>query len=80
MRTLDLLSLNESSYIKEINTDNNLKNRLFDLGFITNQKITCICNSPAKNPRAYIVMNSVIPLRNEDAKKIIIEGDKDGTY
>lgn len=78
LKTLNNIKLDKKFIIKEINIDGNLKNRLLDLGFIKGNEITCIYESPSKNPRAYKILNSVIALRNEDAKNILVEGDKYG--
>lgn len=79
MKTLDKLNIGESGYIRNINIDKNVKSRLLDLGFIKNNKIKCIYSSPSNNPRAYIIMGSVIAIRQEEAKNILIEGEEYGT-
>ncbi len=79
MKTLDSLKLNDKAYIRKLNVENKIKLRLLDLGFVENSTIKCIYTSPSKNPKAYLIMGSVIALRNEDAKNIIIEGDGIGS-
>ena len=79
MKTLNDLKIGESAFIRKLNVDKKVKMRLLDLGFTQNSLIKCIYNSPAKNPKAYLIMGSVIALRNEDAKNIFIEGDMIGT-
>ncbi len=49
------------------------KRRLFDLGIMPNTKIKILQKSPYGNPIAYLVRGAVIAIRNEDAKKIIVE-------
>lgn len=79
MKTLYDLNKGEEAFIRKLNVDDNIKLRLLDLGFINNSLVKYIYSSPSKNPRAYLVMGSVIALRNSDAKKIIIEGDNIGS-
>jgi len=54
-----------------------IRRRLLDLGFVINTKIELDLTSPMKNPRAYLVRNTSIALRNEQAKFILIEKIKD---
>lgn len=78
MKTLDNLNIGEAAFIRDLNVDKNVKLRLLDLGFTQNALIKCVYNSPSKNPRAYLIMGSIIALRNEDAKNILIVGDNIG--
>ena len=73
--TLDKLNIGDGAYILDIKTNDKIKYRLLDLGFIKNSYIKCLYESPFKNPRAYIICNSVIALRNNDASMIIV-GEK----
>lgn len=70
--TLDMLPLNESAVVEYIDCNEKLKNRLFDFGIIENSIITPVFNSPFSDPRAYLIKNSVIALRNNDSKKITV--------
>ena len=74
--TLDKLSLNESAYIikNNINTEN--KRHLLNLGITKGSKITAIYKSPFNDPTAYLVKETIIAIRKEDAKKIIIRKEK----
>jgi DtxR family Mn-dependent transcriptional regulator len=50
-----------------------IRRRLLDLGFVMNTKITVDLTSPMNNPRAYLVRDTSIAIRNEQAKFILIE-------
>jgi len=50
-----------------------IRRRLLDLGFVINTKIEVDLTSPMKNPRAYLVRDTSIAVRNEQAKFILIE-------
>ncbi|WP_111706803.1 metal-dependent transcriptional regulator [Lutibacter citreus] len=49
------------------------RRRLLDLGFVINTKIEVDLISPMRNPRAYLVRDTSIAIRNEQAKFILIE-------
>lgn len=66
------LKLNEFGNIKEINCSKDIKKRFIDLGFITGTKITPILTSPSGGIRAYLIKDTLIAIRNEDAFNIII--------
>ena len=68
--TLDMLNLNEEVLIKKVSGLELLKRRLLDLGFIPGEKTKCILISPFKDPKAYLINDNVIALRNLDAKNI----------
>ena len=63
--------------IKKVNGDNDLKRRLLDLGFLPNNWVQCVLISPLKDPKAYKINNSVITIRNKDAKNIEVEYARD---
>ena len=44
-----------------------------DLGLIKNTLIKPLYKSPLNDPTAYLVRGSVIAIRNDDAKKIIVD-------
>lgn len=67
------LNINKIATISEINIDTKLKRRLMDLGLVKGTKIRLMFKGIFGNPRAYEVRGSLIALRNEDAKRIIIK-------
>jgi len=73
--TMDTLPVEAEGLIKEINAEDNMKKRLFDLGFIENTKIKCVAQSPLGDPKAYLVRGSIIALRNEDSRNITIKSE-----
>ncbi len=73
MDTLNNLKINKIAEIENINCENNIKRRMMDLGIVKGTKIKAILKSPSGNPRAYEVRGSVIAIRNEDAKQIVIK-------
>ncbi len=71
--TLSDLRDGESGIIKAVLTDNSIKRRLQDLGFIKGEYIERIFTAAMGEPIAYRVRNTIIALRLEDASKIILE-------
>lgn len=49
------------------------RRRIFDLGIIPGTEIKALQKSPLGDPGAYFIRGTVIALRNEDARKIIVE-------
>lgn len=78
MTTLDKIPTGASAVVVDVDTNNSLKQRLYDIGLVTGTKIKVVHQSPAGNPRAYLVRGSVIALRNCDAEKISVCADEDG--
>lgn len=70
--TLSDLKLNEIGIINKINCSSEIKKRFLDLGFVKDTKISPILTSPSGNIRAYLIKDTLIAIRNEDAKKISI--------
>ena len=69
---LSQLPLNKYGYIQELKCDGNLRRRLLDLGLVKGTKITPVLISPSKDPRAFEVRGTIIAIRREDAKNILI--------
>ena len=68
--TLDKLKIDMEATIIKVSGLELLKRRLLDLGFIPGEKTKCVLISPFKDPKAYLINNNVIALRNKDAKNI----------
>ncbi len=51
------------------------RRRLLDLGLVPDSIIKVIRRSPAGNPTAYLIKGTMIALRNEDARQILVEKD-----
>lgn len=49
------------------------RRRLLDLGLVPGSMIEVIRRSPAGNPTAYLIKGTVIALRNEDARQILVD-------
>lgn len=70
--TLFDLKLNKIGKIYEIKCAPEIKKRFLDLGFIKGTKITPSLTSPAGNIRAYLIKDTLIAIRDEDAVNIYL--------
>jgi len=71
--SLDLLPINCTATIDSIFCDNSTKQRFLALGIVPNTLVTAVLVSPFGNPIAYEIRKTIIALRQEDAKSIIIK-------
>ena len=72
MRLSDL-NIGDSAIIKKIDTDNELKSRLFSFGVGRESELFVEACSLGKQTIGVVVDDTLIGLRTEEAKKIIIE-------
>ncbi len=79
-QTLADLSLTQTAIISRLHSQGKLRRRLLDLGFSPGIPITALFRSPLGDPTAYRIMDSVIALRQEDAKQIEIEVNNKGDF
>ena len=70
--SLDKINLNEKYLIDEVLLDEHTKKRIYDLGLIENTIIEAVYKSPFGDPIAYLVRGTIIAIRNNDAKKIMV--------
>ena len=61
--------------IKNINANELIKRRLYDIGIINGSKIKLLYISPSKNIKAYLIRNSIISIRDKDASLIEVYND-----
>ncbi|HEY8345500.1 MAG TPA: FeoA family protein [Bacillota bacterium] len=72
-KTLNQLPIGHTAVVKEIMTDPITKERLESLGIIEGVAVDAIRETPLGCPRIYRALNTLITVRNNVAKKIIIE-------
>lgn len=70
---LDKLPLGSTAKIKCINCTGIIKTRLQDLGLVEDTPIVSILCSPLGDPTAYEFRGSIIAIRSDEAKQIIVE-------
>ena len=70
--SLSKVNLNEEYVIIKILLDDNIKQRIYDLGLIENTIIKAVYKSPFNDPVAYLARGAIIAIRNKDADNIIV--------
>lgn len=70
MYRLTDLNINDLAEIVKLNLDIDIKKRLNELGVFKNVLVKCIYVSPFHDPKAYLINDTLIALRNNDAKQI----------
>lgn len=73
MESLNVLSPGDVGYVKEIKTVGAMRRRLMDIGLIENTRVECVGKSPSGDPKAFLIRGTVVAIRNEDCKNIIID-------
>lgn len=66
---------NKEYKIKNINADELIKRRLYDIGIIKDSKIRLLYVSPSKRMKAYLIKNSIIAIRDKEASLIEVLDD-----
>lgn len=70
MFTLDKCIKEKTMRVIKVNGEYLLKRRLFDLGFLPDEKLKCVLISPFGDPKAYYINGNLLALRNREAKYI----------
>ena len=66
------LSIGQNSKIAVLKVNSNIKPRLLDIGFIKGTNIKCVLKNPSGDPSAYLIRQTLIALRKEDADNIFV--------
>ena len=74
MFPLSRLPLDHTARVLSLSAEDPLKGRLMDLGFVPGSEITPLFAAPSGDPRAYLVCDTVIALRQKDAATVAVEG------
>jgi len=72
---LNNIKKNRYYIVDKINLHEKTKRRLYDIGLVTGTKINLLFNSPSKKIKAYLIRDSIIAIRNKDAKNIEVYDD-----
>lgn len=72
--TMSLASLpvGQTCKIHTVNSTGLTRQRLLSLGFIPGTAVTSLRRSPLSDPTAYLIRNTIIALRHEDAATIAV--------
>lgn len=69
------IPVGDSARVLNILTIGANRRRLLDLGLVPGSQVEVIRRSPAGNPTAYLIKGTLIALRNEDARQILVDID-----
>lgn len=72
MKRLNDLKINEEGIIVKVDTNQNIRRRLMDIGFVKGERVKLILKNFGDNMRAYKIKNTVMALRVNDTKNILI--------
>ena len=72
MLPLSRLPLGKTARIVSLSAQEPLRGRLLDLGFVPEGEITPQYADPLGDPRAYLVCDTVIALRQKDAATVAV--------
>ncbi len=70
---LDNLPIGKTAKVKALLNNGLSRRRLLDLGITPNSIIKVERYSPLRNPIAYNIRGSIIALRNEEAKYVLVK-------
>ena len=74
MFPLSRLPLDHACRVLSLSAAEPLKGRLLDLGFVPGGEIRPLYAAPMGDPRAYLVCDTVIALRQHDAATVAVVG------
>ncbi len=73
MKNLFDLKKGQKCIIDKILLSGGIRRRLLDMGLIEATTVECVEVSPAGDPKAFLIRGSVIALRSDECKKILIK-------
>lgn len=71
--TLADMKENQNAIILKIESDSGLSRRLFDMGFMVGQNVSCTNVGAFGSPIAYNLRGCKVALRKKDAQKLTVE-------
>ena len=77
---LNSLKENEVGIVIKNNIKTKNKQNIENLGVTKGTKIKCLYQSPLNDPKAYLVKNIILAIREEDSKNILISKEKNGPH
>lgn len=76
-KTMDELGIEQEAEVLSIGPKaKNIRRRLQDLGFVTGNNVKCVNISPAGDPKAYKIADTVVAIRKVDAQNVCVRSKK----
>ena len=66
------LKVGDKAEVISMKNNNTIKRRLQDIGLINGTIVECLYKSPLGDPKAFLIRGTVIALRCDDSKNVII--------
>lgn len=73
--TLSSLKCGSGGVVSALNTEGAMRRRLMDMGFTQGSPVRALFRSCSGEPVAYLIHDTVIALRKEDAQSVLIEAE-----
>jgi len=73
IKKLSELLPDEKGIVLSINSRDEIRRRLLDMGLIPGTLVTCAFKSPWGDPTAYLIRGALVALRHGDADGIFVE-------
>ncbi len=75
MRQIPLCDMRTGTYgrVVRLDTEGYLRRRFMDIGLVEGTLVECLRESPAGDPKAYLIRGAVIAIRKEDAATVFVE-------
>lgn len=73
--TLSSLKCGSGAVVRELNTSGAMRRRLLDMGFTPGSTVRALFRSCSGEPVAYLIHDTVIALRKEDAQSVLVEAE-----
>lgn len=71
--TMNVLEVGQSAEVVKLNTKGDMRRRFMDLGLIEGTAVACVGQSPAGDPKAFLIKGAVIAIRQEDSSTIAVK-------
>ena len=71
--TLSSLKCGSGAVVTALNTEGAMRRRLMDMGFTPGSAVRALFRSCSGEPVAYLIHDTVIALRKEDAQSVLVE-------
>ncbi|MCL2030354.1 MAG: ferrous iron transport protein A [Oscillospiraceae bacterium] len=75
MRSLACLAAGECARVRAVVSEDAMRRRLMELGFVEGTRVRCALRGPPGGPAAYWVRGAMIALRRADARSIWVSAD-----
>ena len=72
MKKLSELLPDEKGIVLSVNSRDEIRRRLLDMGLIPGTQVACAFKSPWGDPTAYLIRGALVALRHDDADEIFV--------